>query len=332
MLPAVASLAGTFMVAATSAVVLLTADRIEVLTFARGSARPLPDGGPCSRLSRPAAVTTWMTANPLACATGVVPSAPRVTVQVEPETLVTAISSVGSSGSMTWNCVGGVALFEADGNPAYPPAMVHDSEVPLTGAVVPPDETVVDVAGLAHSSVVMDTATSRRPGGGSPGGSVQRYGPGGKLHGVAVGHPGDAGGQGALEPSQRRARGVPDLDRGDRGPGARGRPGRSVGRGAHARGVRAERDGYPAGGVTGAVARGRLGTVRGVRPLGGQQPQVQCGRPGRRRAAVDDRVHERGDPVPVGHRGHRQTPAGFGSVTVIGRQGVLPVALAAMPW
>jgi hypothetical protein len=39
------------------------------------------------------AVTTWKIVNPLACATGVVPSAPRVTVHVTPDTLVTSTIS-----------------------------------------------------------------------------------------------------------------------------------------------------------------------------------------------------------------------------------------------
>ena len=51
-------------------------------------------------LSHPA-VTTWTIVNPAACATGVDDSAPRVTVQLVPDTLVTRINSDGAAGSPT---------------------------------------------------------------------------------------------------------------------------------------------------------------------------------------------------------------------------------------
>src|SRR5215472_14404864 len=92
--------------------------------------------------SHPAATTCWM-ANPAACATGVVDSAPRVTVHdweppVPPGATVTSISSDGSAGSATWNFV---AFTAATGN-AVVTLTVHDSLVPEPGAVVPPLLTV----------------------------------------------------------------------------------------------------------------------------------------------------------------------------------------------
>jgi hypothetical protein len=39
-----------------------------------------------------------------------------VTVNIDPATFVTAISSVGAAGSAIWNWVGGLAPFDAAGN------------------------------------------------------------------------------------------------------------------------------------------------------------------------------------------------------------------------
>jgi hypothetical protein len=80
--------------------------------------------------------------NPALCGTGVVPSAPLVTVHVAPDTLVTAMVSEFSAMSATWNCVGGAAELDAAGNDDEEET-VHVSVVPPAGAVVPPDETVV---------------------------------------------------------------------------------------------------------------------------------------------------------------------------------------------
>src|SRR5271170_7060353 len=86
-------------------------------------------------------------------ATGVVPSAPRVTVQVVPDTLVTAISSDARIWSATWNWVIPVAA----GGKDAPERTVHVSLPPLAGAVVPPEVTVVEgrfakfsIAATAH--------------------------------------------------------------------------------------------------------------------------------------------------------------------------------------
>jgi hypothetical protein len=89
--------------------------------------------------ARSPALTTWYTVNPDAWVTGVVPSAPRVTVHVVPETLVTSISSEVAAGSATWNWYTPVA---AAGNSAED-ATVNVSDVSAAGASVPPDETVV---------------------------------------------------------------------------------------------------------------------------------------------------------------------------------------------
>ena len=91
------------------------------------------------------AETTWTMVNPAACATVAVFSAPLVTVHVVPETLVTAMISpvFPFAVSATWNWVGGVAVFDAAGNDADD-ATVQLSLVPDAGAVVPPEETVVD--------------------------------------------------------------------------------------------------------------------------------------------------------------------------------------------
>jgi hypothetical protein len=48
-----------------------------------------------------------------------------VTVKTDPATFVTAISSVGASGSATWNWVGGDAPLDAAGN-EIGDATVHD--------------------------------------------------------------------------------------------------------------------------------------------------------------------------------------------------------------
>ena len=87
------------------------------------------------------AVTTWMIVNPAVCATGVVDSAPRVTVHVVPDTLATAMISPVFPGAVshTWNWVTPV---DAAGN-ADDDATVHVSCVPDDGASVPPEETVV---------------------------------------------------------------------------------------------------------------------------------------------------------------------------------------------
>ena len=63
-------------------------------------------------------VTTCRIVNPAVCATGVVPSAPRVTVHVVPLTLVTAMISLPAPAatSTTWNWVGGIAVEDAAGN------------------------------------------------------------------------------------------------------------------------------------------------------------------------------------------------------------------------
>lgn len=89
--------------------------------------------------------------NPAEWATGVVLSAPLVTVQVVPETLVTVMISVFAAASATWNWVGGVALLDAAGN-VEDEATVQVSCVPDAGAVVPPEATVVD-GRLLNSSV-----------------------------------------------------------------------------------------------------------------------------------------------------------------------------------
>ena len=54
--------------------------------------------------------------NPAVCVTGVVPSAPLVTVHVVPLMLVTAIISLLAEMSATWHCVGGVPVLETAGN------------------------------------------------------------------------------------------------------------------------------------------------------------------------------------------------------------------------
>ena len=53
--------------------------------------------------------------NPAECATGVVPSAPRVTVHVVPEMLVTRMISEFREMSAMWHWVGGVAEDETAG-------------------------------------------------------------------------------------------------------------------------------------------------------------------------------------------------------------------------
>src|SRR5258708_7126157 len=93
----------------------------------------------CSPARSPA-VTTCTTVNPDACATGTLPSAPRITVHVVPDTACTASISDGWAGSATWNCC---APYFTAGNDADD-VTVHVSAVPAAGAVVPPEETVVD--------------------------------------------------------------------------------------------------------------------------------------------------------------------------------------------
>ena len=90
---------------------------------------------------------TCCTVNPAEWVTGVVDSAPRVTVHVDPETFVTAIISDVAAGSPTWNWETPVAA----GGKLRDEATVHVSGVPLAGASVPPLETVVDGV-LANSS------------------------------------------------------------------------------------------------------------------------------------------------------------------------------------
>src|ERR1017187_7648062 len=97
-----------------------------------------------------AAVTMTME-NPPVCATGVVPSAPRVTVHdwddpVPPGAMVTRNFSDGSNGSQTLNWI--TPATEAGNAPPLTPTFamgnapvvftVHDSTVPAAGAVVPP--------------------------------------------------------------------------------------------------------------------------------------------------------------------------------------------------
>jgi hypothetical protein len=104
--------------------------------------RPPVDTAPLKAgLFRNPAVTTWTIVNPAVWATGVVPSAPRVTVQVVPDTLVTAMISLvfPEAVSATWNCVTPVDAAGKDDDDAT----VQDSLVPEPGAVVPPEETVV---------------------------------------------------------------------------------------------------------------------------------------------------------------------------------------------
>ncbi len=82
-----------------------------------GTTAVLPRSPPkITRFPIAPAETTWTIVNPAECATGVVPSAPRVTVNIDPATFVTAISSVGASGSAMWNWVGGLAALDAAGN------------------------------------------------------------------------------------------------------------------------------------------------------------------------------------------------------------------------
>ena len=85
--------------------------------------------------------------NPEAWTTGVVDSAPLVTVHVVPDTFVTAMISVGAAGSATWNWETPV---DAVPNIADE-ATVHVSCVPGEGASVPPEVTVV-VARFAEKS------------------------------------------------------------------------------------------------------------------------------------------------------------------------------------
>jgi hypothetical protein len=86
------------------------------------------------------AVTTCAIVKFAACATGTLDSAPRVTFQVVPDVLVTRMISEGACGSPMWNWVDPV---DADGHPMSD-ATVHISVVPLAGASVPPEETVVE--------------------------------------------------------------------------------------------------------------------------------------------------------------------------------------------
>jgi hypothetical protein len=95
-------------------------------------------------------VSTFWTVKFAEWVTGVVPSAPRVTVQVVPLTLVTIIFSELAAGSATRKNVGGEAAELAAGNPLEEET-VHVWEVPAAGAVVPPLLTVV-CSWLANSS------------------------------------------------------------------------------------------------------------------------------------------------------------------------------------
>ena len=101
----------------------------------------------------PAALTMLLTVNPLVWVTGVVPSVPRMTVHVVPVTFVTSTISVGAAGSCTRNCV--PAAVVTAGNVAED-ATVHDSDVPAAGAVVPPLETVVELAFANRSTATYD--------------------------------------------------------------------------------------------------------------------------------------------------------------------------------
>src|SRR5258708_747479 len=107
-----------------------------------------------SRFASAAAVTTCTTVNPDACTTGALPSAPRITVHVVPDTACTASISDGWAGSATWNCCAPnfTAANDADD------ATVHDSTVPPAGADVPPEETVVDGLLAKTSSGMKATA------------------------------------------------------------------------------------------------------------------------------------------------------------------------------
>src|SRR5258708_2138677 len=98
-----------------------------------------PHGRACSPARSPAGATCTAV-NPDACATGTPPSAPRIPVHVVPDTACTAHISDGWAGSATWNCC---APYFTAGNDADD-VTVHVSAVPAAGAVVPPEETVVD--------------------------------------------------------------------------------------------------------------------------------------------------------------------------------------------
>ena len=107
---------------------------------------------------RTPAVTTCTTVNPAACATGVVPSAPRVTVHETPEIAVTAMISVEAAGAVSaiWNWVAPVSTV---GNEADE-ATAHVSTVPCAGESVPPLVTVVDGRSAKTSSGVGDTGSA----------------------------------------------------------------------------------------------------------------------------------------------------------------------------
>ena len=80
--------------------------------------------------------------NPAEWATGVVPSAPLVTVQVVPEMLLTRMISEFAAISATCIWVGGVAELDTAGK-VDDEATVHVSVVPDAGALVPPELTTV---------------------------------------------------------------------------------------------------------------------------------------------------------------------------------------------
>ena len=106
-------------------------------------------------------VTTCRIVNPVVWATGVVPSAPRVTVHVVPLTLVTAMISLPAPAavSTTWNWVGGIAVEDAAGNDVED-ATVQFSTVPPDGASVPPEETVVVARSVKISAVTASPLSS----------------------------------------------------------------------------------------------------------------------------------------------------------------------------
>ena len=70
------------------------------------------------------------------------PSAPRVTVQLAPEVSVTAMTSVGNAGSATWKVVGRGAVEDEMGN-ALGVATIHVSDEPPAAALAPPELTTV---------------------------------------------------------------------------------------------------------------------------------------------------------------------------------------------
>jgi hypothetical protein len=91
----------------------------------------------------------------------VLPSAPRVTVQIAPEVSVTAMTSAGRAVSATWKVVGRDAVEAAVGNtPGL--ATVHVSDVPAAGALMPPELTTVCASLLKTSSAISGLACLSR--------------------------------------------------------------------------------------------------------------------------------------------------------------------------